>query len=55
MKKVVAKHRYRGTEYVLAEIIKYAPQICLVSTERAYPQTWFIKTVDIKFLGEPHE
>jgi hypothetical protein len=49
-KKVVAKHKKKGTKYIYAEIIKHAPNLCEVMTEASCPKTWLVDTFNVEFL-----
>jgi len=49
-KKIVAKNKKTGSEYVFAELVAYAPHICRVSTEAGGDQVWLARTRQIEFL-----
>jgi len=49
MKKIIAKNKKTGSEYVFAELVAQAPHICRVSTETS-GQIWLARTSQIEFL-----
>lgn len=50
VKKIVARHKKMGTEYIFAEPIKHALDLCAVMTENSYPTTWLVNTKSIIFI-----